>query len=173
MNAQRLYNQNADIYDLLDVLYFKNYETSPRKVVLEAIGDSDEVLDLCTGTATNGINIAKAKESAQVVGVDLSKDMLQIAENKAKQAGVTNLAAAILSEARRVLKDDGELIVTEGERSKSIGRKIKFLPIELFEPKPYKTFVEQDMQQYFKQHGFEMMQYHHCDYSRVMILTKI
>ena len=38
---------------LLDVIYFRDYENSPRKAVLGAIDRQDKVLDLCTGTATN------------------------------------------------------------------------------------------------------------------------
>ena len=52
-----------------------------------------------------------------------------------------DLAGQILYEAKRVLKDDGEIIVTEWERSKNFFRKISFLPIELLEPKTFKRFV--------------------------------
>ncbi len=206
MNSKRLYSQNTGVYDLLDKIYFRNYESSPRKAVLDAIHDGDKVLDLCTGTATSAINIAKAMPSVEVVGVDLSKEMLHAAESKAREAGVTHLklhcmdaanlgfadgsfdkvllslvlhetapnkAAAMLTEARRVLKEDGALIVTEWERSKSLGRKIVYLVIELLEPEPYKTFVAQDMEQYFRGHGFEITEYRHCDYSRVMIMKKL
>ena len=39
----------SGFYDLLDVIYFRKYDTSPRKVVNEAIEDNDKILDLCTG----------------------------------------------------------------------------------------------------------------------------
>ena len=52
MSLAIFYKVIAGAYDLLDVIYFRNYESSPRKAVLEAIDSQDTVLDLCTGTAT-------------------------------------------------------------------------------------------------------------------------
>ncbi len=206
MNLNLIYKVIAGFYDLLDVTYFGNYKKSPRRMVFEAIDKGDRILDLCTGTATNGINIAKAKPSVKVAGVDMSKDMLRVALHKVKKAGITNMklyymdavnmdfkdacfdkvllslvlhemepesAAALLSEARRVLKDDGELIVTEWERSRNLFKRMLFFPIERLEPKSYKTFIVQDMKKYFERNGFEISRYEHCSYSRVMILKKI
>ena len=47
----------SGFYDLLDVIYFRKYETSPRKVVNESIKPGDKILDLCTGTGTNAVNL--------------------------------------------------------------------------------------------------------------------
>ena len=69
----------------MDVIYFRKYETSPRKVVNESINSGDTILDLCTGTGTNAVNIAKRDKSVVVKGVDISKDMLIIAKSKALQ----------------------------------------------------------------------------------------
>ena len=71
MNSKLRYKCMAGIYDLLDVTYFCNYDRSPRKVVLESIGQSDKVLDICTGMATNAINIAKQKLETKGMGIDL------------------------------------------------------------------------------------------------------
>lgn len=60
----------------IDVIYFRNYERSPRKSVIEAVSENDKILDLCIGTASNAINISKAKTSTSIVGVDLSENML-------------------------------------------------------------------------------------------------
>ena len=60
MNSVLFYKAMSGFYDLLDVIYFRKYDTSPRKVVNEAIKDYDKILDLCTGTGTNAVNIAKA-----------------------------------------------------------------------------------------------------------------
>lgn len=45
----------------MDVIYFRNYEKSPRKAVLKSISVNEKILDLCTGTGTNAIGIAKEK----------------------------------------------------------------------------------------------------------------
>jgi demethylmenaquinone methyltransferase/2-methoxy-6-polyprenyl-1,4-benzoquinol methylase len=138
-------------------------------------------------------------------GIDLSKDMLRIADDKKKKAQVPNiklhcmdatnmkfkdkcfdkvlislvlheinvdLAEQILMEAKRVLKDDGEIIVTEWEKSNAHFRKILFIPIKLLEPKPFKEFIKKDLYSYFEQYGMKVVAEEHCDYSRVLKLKK-
>ena len=205
MNSQLFYKAMSGFYDLLDVIYFRNYDTSPRKVVFEAIYDGDKVLDLCTGTATNAVAIAKQNPGVKMVGVDLSRDMLHIAKSKVKKEGLSNvklhrmdatnlkykdgtfdkilislvlhevdeeLAARLIKEAKRVLKPDGEIIVTEWERTKDPFKKILFFPIDILEPFPYKTFVKKNLRVYFEKYGLKTVEIKHCDYSRVLRLKK-
>lgn len=73
MNSKIFYKTMAKIYDLLDVIYFRNYSASPRKAVFETIENGDSVLDLCTGTAANAIKMAKGNPWSKVIGIDLSK----------------------------------------------------------------------------------------------------
>ena len=81
----------SGFYDLLDVIYFRKYETSPRKIVNESIKAEDKILDLCTGTGTNAVNIAKRDKSVNVKGIDISKDMLIIAKSKGRKEKLTNI----------------------------------------------------------------------------------
>ena len=206
MNSKLFYKVMSGFYDLLDVIYFRKYETSPRKVVFDTIGKKDNVLDMCTGTATNAIAIAKKNPNAKIVGVDLSKDMLVVARNKVNKENLANvrlyrmdatqmnfkdesfdkvllslvlhetdeeLAKKIIKEAMRVMKPDGELVVTEWERSDNFIKKMLFIPIEILEPKPYKTFVTKDHKKYFKEFGLEQVECKHCDYSKVLRLKKM
>ncbi|MDD6038493.1 MAG: class I SAM-dependent methyltransferase [bacterium] len=205
MNSVLFYKAMSGFYDLLDIIYFRKYETSPRRVVNELVSDQDVILDLCTGTGTNAVNLAKKHAGATIVGVDLSKDMLTIAKSKVKKELLTNvrlfqmdatnmrlkdecfdkvllslvlhevdeeLAGAIIKEAIRVLKPDGEFIITEWERSKEVGKKMLFAPIELLEPKPYRSFVVKDLYDYFDGFGLEVIEETHCDYSKVLRLRK-
>lgn len=205
MNSVLFYKVMSSFYDLLDVVYFRKYESSPRKVVNESIKSGEIILDLCTGTGTNAVNIAKKCSGIKVVGVDLSKDMLTIARSKVKKDKLNNvkfykmdatdmrfkdkcfdkillslvlhetdeeLAAKMINEAIRVLKDDGEIIVTEWERSDELLKKIIFLPIECLEPKPYKSFVVKELYSYFAGFGLEIVEEVHCDYSKVLRLRK-
>lgn len=84
-----------------------------------------------------------------------------------------DLAGSIIVEAERVLKDYGEIIITEWERSKKWFNKIIFLPIEVLEPKPYKSFINKDLKTYFEKYGLTVKSEKHCDYSKVLILKKI
>lgn len=206
MNSVLFYKAMSRFYDLLDVIYFRKYDTSPRKVINETIKDNDKILDLCTGTGTNAVNIAKKNASVKIVGVDLSKDMLIIAKSKIKKEKLMNielfqmdatnmrfeneyfdkvllslvlheiderLAAGIMNEAIRVLKPDGEIIITEWERSRKLLQKVIFSPIEVLEPKPYKSFVVKNLYSYFGEFGLTVVEEIHCDYSKVLRLKKI
>ena len=82
------------------------------------------------------------------------------------------IAASIINEAIRVLKPDGEILITEWERSRSFFRKVVFSPIEVLEPKPYKSFVVKDLYTYFKKFGLTVTEEIHCDYSKVLKLKK-
>ena len=78
----------------------------------------------------------------------------------------------MITEAIRVLKDDGEIIITEWERSRELLKKTIFLPIEVLEPKPYKTFVVKDLYTYFDGFGLEVIEEIHSDYSKVLRIRK-
>ena len=91
MNPTLFYKVMSKFYDLLDVIYFRKYDTSPRKVVYDAIKDKDKILDLCTGTGTTAINIAKKNASVEIIGIDLSKNMLNVAKSKIKKGKISNV----------------------------------------------------------------------------------
>lgn len=82
------------------------------------------------------------------------------------------LAASIMNEAIRVLKPDGEIIITEWERSNDLMKKLIFFPVEVLEPKPYKSFVVKNLYSYFEEFGLTVVEEVHCDYSKVLRLKK-
>lgn len=200
------YKFMSKIYGLLDVVYFRKENFSPRNAVCSQIqGLNLKILDMCTGTGQSIINVAERNPTAEITAVDLSPEMLEIAQRDIHARKLNNikimlgdatdtnlpnnsfdiitislvlhelppeLAAKILAEAHRLLKEDGKLIVTEWERPSKLVQKIIFLPIELLEPKPYKKFIKADMSEYFDKHNLELSQTIHCDYSRVLVLRK-
>ncbi|MGH2647584.1 MAG: class I SAM-dependent methyltransferase [Ginsengibacter sp.] len=56
---------------------------------------SDVVLDVASGTGEPGLTIASMLDSGKVVSVDLSKDMLSVANEKAKTEGIKNFATLV------------------------------------------------------------------------------
>ena len=203
MKTNIFYKFIASVYDLLDVIYFRNYDRSPRKAVIEAISENDKILDLCTGTATNAMGISRAIPTSEIVGVDLSENMLKVAREKLKKSNIKNitlyqmdatklsfksesfdkillslilhemdeeLRSKILSEAKRALKKNGKIIITEWERSSKLSQRLLFMPIHLLEPKPYREFITKDLYSYFEKHDLQIEEYIHYDYTRVIIL---
>ena len=149
MSSIGLYQVIAKVYDILDVTYFRNKDNSPRTAVLSRIQGNERILDLCTGTATNAINIASRRPGTEITGIDLSDKMLEVGRSKIRKTGISNvalermdatdlsygagtfdvvlislvlheleddLAGRLIREAKRVLKEDGRIIVTEWER---------------------------------------------------------
>lgn len=206
MKTNLFYKLIASVYDLLDIIYFRNYAKSPRKAVIESISANDKILDLCTGTATNAMGISKAIPTTDIVGVDLSENMLKVGREKVIKANIKNinlykmdatklsfesdsfdkillslvlhemdeeLRSKILSEARRVLKKDGKIIITEWERSSKLSKRLLFMPVHLLEPKPYREFLKKDMYSYFAKHGLQIEKYIHCDYTKVLVLKAV
>ena len=83
-----------------------------------------------------------------------------------------DLAGKLLGEARRVLKNAGKLIVVEWEEPVSLFKRIPFYLVKKTEPAGFEGFLKTEMEQYFFRFGFEMIQTIHCDYSKVMVLSK-
>ena len=205
MNGMVIYSIIAKVYDLLDIVYFRKKNGDPRLVVLRQINHKDRVLDICTGTASTTITIAKAGKHTSVIGIDRSEAMLRVAKRKVVEQKIKNLklckmdatqlkfqdktfdkvlislvlheveqetADKIILEARRVLKDNGRLIVTEWDKPRRFMQKVMFCPIAVLEPKPYRSFIKKDMKKYFSTYGFEMEKRIACDYTKVMVLKK-
>lgn len=91
-NLSVFYEWIAKFYDLLDVFYFCNESTSPRKALEELVPEGEmHIADICIGTAVNSIRIAKKHPAAHIVGVDRSKEMLRMARKKLNKEGISNI----------------------------------------------------------------------------------
>lgn len=87
-----LYRIMANAYDLLDVMYFSKSTTSPREVIKGLIPNKQlRVLDLCCGTLSNSLLLAKEKPALQVMGLDLSLPMLKEARRKITAKSLPNV----------------------------------------------------------------------------------
>jgi demethylmenaquinone methyltransferase/2-methoxy-6-polyprenyl-1,4-benzoquinol methylase len=83
-----------------------------------------------------------------------------------------DLAGKLLGEARRVLKNAGKLIIVEWEEPVSLFRRIPFYLVKKTEPAGFEDFLKTEMEQYFSWFGFEMIKSIHCDYTKVMVVSK-
>lgn len=82
----------------------------------------------------------------------------------------------ILSEAHRLLKNDGKLIILEWEKQSAIGRKIKFAPIYALEVlgnlKFFKEMYYSDKSSFFGKYRFELIEKYECNYTVVLSMRK-
>jgi len=90
------YDNRSNIYDLLDVIFFKRKDSSPRTVLVDVIPDKHiTVLDMCAGTGSNSILIAEKKPNALVTALDSSANMLRVAKKKLEERGVQNVKIVV------------------------------------------------------------------------------
>lgn len=96
----------SKFYDLIDILYFNRPSHSPRTGILKKIPHKKcKILEVCIGTGTNSILIAENRKEADLVGIDLSKDMLEIAKNKIKEKHITNIDTKLMDATAMEFKD--------------------------------------------------------------------
>ena len=79
-------------YDLMnDLITFKYHSKWKKEIVMIAKEDNPKViLDIATGTGDIAINLSKLKDS-QIIGVDISEKMLDVAGDKIRKMNITNI----------------------------------------------------------------------------------
>jgi len=79
-------------YDLMnDLITFKYHSKWKREIAMIAKEDNPKViLDIATGTGDIAINLSKLKDS-QIIGVDISEKMLDVAGDKIRKMNITNI----------------------------------------------------------------------------------
>lgn len=145
-----------------------------KDIQITATDRSDKMLDVAKRNIlkSNISNIdLKVMDATNLVLEDKSFDVAVI--SLALHEIEESTQKVILVEIRRVLKDSGKCIVVEWDRPKTFGKKIKFVFIDLVEPKSYKIMMKQDMNKYFGNAGFEIDNIVLCDYTKVYELKKI
>lgn len=92
LTTNQFYKRISKIYDLGISIYFRKIETSPRQNILKQIPNTPiNILEMCTGTATNSILIASQKPNAKIIGIDLSENMLHVAKEKITNQKLKNI----------------------------------------------------------------------------------
>ncbi len=81
----KIFDQIAQRYDLLNHVLSFGIDVFWRKVMVKKsrLSKGDKVLDLCTGTGDVAFEFAKTKLPREIVGLDITKSMLELAKKKA------------------------------------------------------------------------------------------
>ena len=86
------YNVISKFYGLLDKIYFKDKQKNPRYILSNKIQNNDlYLLEIAVGTAENIILFAKQNPKLKIIGIDLSEQMLKIAQNKITKDNINNV----------------------------------------------------------------------------------
>lgn len=94
-------------YDLLDKLWLSESGRNPREVIEGLLPDEKcKVLDMCCGTFTNGLSIAKKHPRNLVAGLDRSKPMLREGKRKIAREKLTNAKLICRDATKTGIKDE-------------------------------------------------------------------
>ncbi|EKQ53674.1 MAG: hypothetical protein B655_1164 [Methanobacterium sp. Maddingley MBC34] len=98
-NPEWYYNETPAGIDYLDPEIAREYDTEHQKfrnfeeeskAIIQTLGITPEDTVLDFGCGTGGIALNLAKYCRKVIGVDISREMLDILEEKAKEQNITN-----------------------------------------------------------------------------------
>ena len=109
--SQNMYKIMSSSYDILDRTFFRDNGSkdgrNPREVLAELIPDEKcTVLEMCCGTASNGIGVAIKKPNVRLVGLDRSKSMLMKARQKVQSLNLKNVKLICRDATDTGLKDE-------------------------------------------------------------------
>ena len=94
-------------YDLLDRIWLSEKGNDPRRVIESILpNEKCKVLDMCCGTFTNGLSIARKNPNNLVVGLDRSKPMLFEGKRKVIKEGLKNVRLLCRDATNTGLKDE-------------------------------------------------------------------
>ncbi len=89
---KRRFRLMALFYDLCEPALGLSRRQNPRQALASKIPEgAPRILDVCTGTATSAIALAQTHPRSEIVGVDLSPDMMVIAQDKLRKRGIENV----------------------------------------------------------------------------------
>ena len=104
-----MFDRISSKYDALNHLLSLNIDKVWRRKTAKTVAKThpNTMLDLATGTADLAIAIAKRNPQAQIIGMDISKKMLEIGQKKAKRQGLDKQIELRLGDAAQLPFEDG------------------------------------------------------------------
>ncbi len=96
----------AKFYDWFDLVLLLKKNRNPRYVLARRIPNEPlRVLDVCVGTGNGCIAVAELNDRNKIIGIDLSPDMIAVAERKIRRRGTPNISIQRMDATKMGLKD--------------------------------------------------------------------
>ena len=97
----QMFSQIAHSYDRANHILSFNRDRAWRRIVVQhaAPKPRERLLDLCTGTGDVAIEFAKACPEIEIVGLDLSEEMLRVARKKLTQMSLDHRVRLVVGDA--------------------------------------------------------------------------
>lgn len=105
-NIGNLFDSIAGTYDRFNHLLSLNIDKSWRRRGVKRLRPADSVLDVATGTADLSIEAVRRGKACHVLGMDISKGMMEIGRQKVKKAGLEDRISFIEGSALEMPFDD-------------------------------------------------------------------
>lgn len=88
--VEQMFDNIAPTYDRLNHIMSLNIDRMWRRRVMRIVRRSkaSKIMDMATGTGDLAIAMAKRMERAEILGIDLSEEMLAVARSKVKRLGL-------------------------------------------------------------------------------------
>lgn len=88
--VRRMFNNIAPYYDKICHILSFNIDRLWRKRLVKLVAEREPVniVDIATGTGDVAISMAKQIPNTQIVGIDLSEQMLKVAQQKIEHLGI-------------------------------------------------------------------------------------
>ncbi len=107
------YRRISHAYDIMDRILFPHEDQNPRIGLARTIPKGvSQILDFCCGTCSSAIAIAVSHPGATVIGIDLTDEMLQVADLKVQEMNLGNLFTRRLDATATDYADDRFDVVT-------------------------------------------------------------
>lgn len=102
----QLFDRIAGTYDGLNHGLSLNIDTLWRRRTVEAMAPAKRVLDVAVGTADLTIEMLRRNKAEQVTGLDLSREMMRIGQQKTKAAGQESAVSFVYGNAQQMPFED-------------------------------------------------------------------
>lgn len=93
-------------YDAFE-MFISDKKSNPRRALAEKIPNTAvTILDVCAGTANSSIAVAEKNDKNRITGIDLSPDMISIANRKIKKLNLKNIDISRMNAINMEFKDN-------------------------------------------------------------------